>query len=308
MFECSLGRRSVGRCLSTALFVLFFAAFSSASARGFAESSEAEGISVVGVGKASALPDSVEFHARILGASELGADAMAKYRAYRERIEAKLKSTLETGAGNPAKAAKLQVVMSGLSIGVTGDANQMYFPGLTADNGEGSNKPQVAVSGMARILVRGIQDWSEEDVSAMALKLYDELQDGGLTLLPSQSAQAYDDLAQEDPYPLPAVATFVLHDSTPLVEKAREEAFEAARKSAERLAKIAGVKLGEVLSIYEGRQASSSGARFVYVENDDGEYTASDDEIDSDDAKLQARSFKPIPAQVTLRVRFAIEK
>jgi uncharacterized protein YggE len=133
-------------------------------------------------------------------------------------------------------------------------------------------------------------------------ELIDKLRDLEVPLLNIDAADIADD---EGSGTLQPIVLFVLEDAGELRERAYERAFAAARRDAQRLAKLAGAKLGPVISISDSSSQENQAAAMYYTLR--GTPT---EETDANSSRLRVSSFKfvPIPVRVTLQVRFALEK
>lgn len=262
-----------------------------------ASAQQDRGIAVTGSGEVKGLPGQIEFHAKLAGSGEIGGDALVKFQEFKRRS---LEAVDGLGLEN------LKVEFGGFSVTQGGDPNQAYQQMIFLGGDDGSAetaKPEVAISSMFRITVGGIAEMKEEDVLDLSTRLLDKLSDSGVAVLPNQQAPSYDEIG--DPYPMPALATFVLADAAALAEQAREQAFASARASAERLAKLAGVKLGGVVSIQE---VSSNSATIQYQYDDYGNAYAGAAGGESSTLRVASRTFAPVPVRVSLHVRFALEE
>lgn len=265
---------------------------------GGAAAQDDRGIAVTGSGEVRSLPSQIEFHAKLAGSGEIGGDALVKFQEFKRR-------SLEAVEGLGLENLKLE--FGGFSVTQGGDPNQAYqqmvFLGGGGDVSAEVAKPEVAISSMFRITVGGIADMKKEEVLDLSTRLLDKLSDSGVAVLPNQQAPSYDEIG--DPYPMPALATFVLADAAALEDQARERAFASARASAERLAKLAGVKLGSVISIQE---LSGNSATYQYQYDEYGEVYPGVVGGQSSAPRVASRTFAPVPVRVSLQVRFALEE
>ena len=247
---------------------------------------ETDGITVLGTGEVSKMPDTVELHARVRGAAELGGDAIVKY------IEAKRRTLAALGQ---LKLKNFKAEAGGLSIAVAGDNPAQVEAVLPAGAGQGPvAKSSIQFASTLKLTLSGIQDMPEEKLMQTVSQLLDTLQDAGVSVAPESAEDVVYVNTPNLDRSEQAVANFLLENTSELRERAYQQAFASARSNAERLAKLAGVRLGRVQAIHETpAQAPDTGT-----------------ETPSDWSKVRLASpkFAPVPVRVTLQVRFEIEK
>lgn len=249
------------------------------------------GVTVVGSGEARGKPNVLEFHTRLGGSGELSGDALVRYREFKRR-------TLESVEKLQQK--QLAVAVGGTSLTAEGDPNQGFVHMFRMQAEPAANaKPGVTISSLMRISVRGIDELPEAKVLELSSDLYDRLTDGGVALESVQINAASAELDAEDGYGQPPLAVFVLEDATKLRELARERAFAAARESAERLARLAGVELGAVEAIQE---MTAEPELFVDPFGDAQPAVPQRGKL-----RLASRTFAEIPVRVSLQVRFGLK-
>ncbi|MBI3467756.1 MAG: SIMPL domain-containing protein [Planctomycetes bacterium] len=253
------------------------------------------GITVSGTGEVKGKPTSVEFELRTGGTAELTGDAIVKYRDTKRR-------TLE--AFQKLKLKNLQLEEKGVGLASAGGAAQQAVfvqPGAAP-----AVKPQVEIARTVRVVLRDIQGLSEEELMDTIAKILDTARDSGGTIggasdtATSLLARMY---GQQMSSPM---ATFVLDNATELREQAYGQAMQEARARANRLATLANVKLGPVLSVQE-QQIVSAGDTNPQVQMMLAIYGIRDSS-GKDDLRLTSDKFAEIPVRVSLQVRFGIEK
>ncbi len=197
------------------------------------------GISVSGVGTIKGRPDRVRIEVRVQGKAEITDDALVKYRDARRRlIEALDKLKLENLRTNE-QAVSIAAAVSQASY-------QAMMNGMAAQS-DGSNP--IEVSGSLQVELAELNELSPEDVLKTVGKVLDTIKDAGGSLGPSSSetmmAMRYGRM------PNGTSVKFVLRDFKRLREQAYEQAVEDARTRGSRLAKLNGVKLGQVVAVQE---------------------------------------------------------
>ncbi|HET6878901.1 MAG TPA: SIMPL domain-containing protein [Pirellulales bacterium] len=246
------------------------------------------GISVYGTGETVAKPDVVEISLRATAAAELTGDAIIKYRDTKRR-------TLE--AFDKLKLDKLEIEELGVSLSdqTSAEAMQMMWRGMQAPAG----KAKVEISSALRLRLAGIRDHSSEQVMETVGKLLDTAKDSGASIGPTQAemnmAWRYGQQANS------TLVRFIVRDLNKLREEAYENAVEDARTRARRLAKLNGIKLGDVLGVQE-----------VQVSGDDQQMTTTPwgqvlpSYKKASEPEISSEQFAEIPFRVKLLVRFSI--
>ncbi|MBI3467758.1 MAG: SIMPL domain-containing protein [Planctomycetes bacterium] len=251
-----------------------------------AGATEPDGITVLGTGEVSKMPDTMELHARIRGAAELGGDAIVKY------VEAKRRTL---AALERLKLKNFKAEAGGLSIAAAGDnAAQAETPPLIAPGQGPVAKTAIQFASTLRLTLSGIQDMPEEKLMQTVSQLLDTLQDAGVPVAPELADDVvYVNTPNLDRSEQP-IANFLLENTSELRERAYQQAFASARSNAERLAKLAGVRLGRVQAIHEAQAQASD--------------TGTETPNDWSKVRLASPKFAPVPVRVTLQVRFEIDK
>lgn len=256
---------------------------------------EEAGITVTGTAEVSAMPDLVEISVNVAGSGELTEDAIVTY-------ESALKRTLE--AFGELQIDGLEIQQQPLAIRPQGAA-QANFGVLAATSGgpQEAGATPVEVSRSLKLVLKGVNNLKDAELVAILGKLLDTAKDTGVRV--SESAEsALISRMMGMGAPTAAGLTFVVQDAESLRQKAYEAALDQARNRAERLAKLAGAKLGRVLSIEEHEAAPSSelGMQAALISAIYGGLAKG-----TADTRLTSDKLGPIPLRVSLRVRFAIE-
>ncbi|HEV3023428.1 MAG TPA: SIMPL domain-containing protein [Pirellulales bacterium] len=253
---------------------------------------QSAGISVYGTGETAAKPDLVEISLRANASAELTADALVKYKDTKRR-------TLE--AFEKLKLEKLEVDEQGVSLSNQGSAEQMQMA-MRGMMGTGSGKSQVQISSSLQLRLSGIKDLPVEQVLETVGSLLDAAKDAGADVGPSAAemnmAWRYGNV------PEGTLVRFIIDDLEKLREEAYENAVADARTRAARLAKLNGIKLGQVLGVQEMQVSGDEGQQQV-VYNPYGR--AQQPSGKPKKPHIISETFNEIPFRVKLLVRFAIE-
>ena len=250
--------------------------------------SHSAGISVYGTGETVAKPDLVEISLRATASAELTGDAIIKYRDTKRR-------TLE--AFDKLKLEKLEVEELGVSLSDQASAEQMQmmWRGMPATN----TKAKIEISSALQLRLSGIRDLTAEQVMETVGKLLDTAKDSGAAVGPTQTemqmAWRYGQQANS------TLVRFIVRDLSKLREEAYENAVRDARTRAQRLAKLNGIKLGEVLSVQE---MQVSGDDQPVVTTPWGQQMPSSKK--TREPEISSEQFAEIPFRVKLLVRFTI--
>lgn len=256
-----------------------------------AAAEEGPGITVSEIGVVEAMPDTVEMTAMLEGNAELADDAVKKYRDNKRRVIEAL---------NGLKIKGMTVAGSGLSVNSGTLANPMAaFQAGQANQPKLADK--VAVQERLTVTLSGIDTLSADNILQSVTRILDVAKDAGGVIGPGPKSMIEIQLSGAKPAPL---ATFKLSKTDLPRQQAYEAALKQARAKAERLAQLAGVELGDIVSIRETAPVSkgdtSGGGMSAYLgllgqaSNNQPEYTS---------VELQS-----IPVTVSLSVQFAIVK
>jgi len=256
---------------------------------------EDEGVTVIGSGEARARPNAFEFFTRVSGSSELGGDALVKFREFKRRT---------TAAVEKLKLPDSDVAVGGFSL-TSADAaryGQIQVFRIGDDGEEETLKPGIMFSSLVRVCVRGIDRLPEEQVPEKISELFDRLKDGGVSIQPVQANTDTAEFEVQDGFVAAPVVVFVLEDATELRRLARQRAFQAARTSAEELAKLAGVELGAVVSIQEVSGEGDPWMEIVAPDAFEPPQIARRGKL-----RLTSGTMSEIPVRARLRVRFGLK-
>jgi uncharacterized protein YggE len=251
---------------------------------------QASGITVSGTGETIGKPDVIEISMRAAANAELTADAIVKYRDAKRRI-------LE--AFDKLKLEQLEIEELNVSLSNQTSAEQMQMAMRGMVDTTSAAKSKVEIASSLQLRLSGIKDQSIEQVMETVGKLLDTAKDSGAEVGPSAADinMAYRYGRQTNS----ALVRFVVRDLDALREKAYQDAVTDARARAERLAKLNGVRVGEVIGVQE---TQVSGDNSGYTTNPYGQAVVSQDKLK--DEKISSDAFAEIPFRVKLLVRFAI--
>jgi hypothetical protein len=190
------------------------------------------------------------------------------------------------------KIAELAIAANGISVNspeMTRQQQQAFFGGGNARQ-EVSGK--VGVSESLVIAVAGIEKMKPEEVLDLSMKVIDAGKDAGLTIGPKP--MTYYELQMSYNRNISnAIVNFRLKNVDAHRAAAYTLAMDDARANAERLAKLAGVKLGKILSITE------VGGEYQTVQTPTGSMRREPEYVSG--------NFKPIPVMILVKANFAIE-
>lgn len=248
-----------------------------------------DGISVSGSGEAKAKPTAVEISATVSGDAELAADAIIKYRDTKRRA-------VEALEGLKLEGLKIESGGFAINQGVDEAQQQAMMQGNAV---AGSAKQRVTVTEQIKVVLGGLDKLKDEELMDTVLKVVDTGRDGGLQIGAAQpqnyyQMQMYYNNGRGDS----TLVAFVISDPEALREQACKAAMDDARKRAERLASLAGVKLGRILSIRDqGEAAMNPQMAQMY---------AMTGQMPDSGEDLSSGVFAEIPVRVNLAVQFEI--
>ncbi len=255
---------------------------------GAAQAAQEAGIAVVGRGTAEARPTAVTIVSRVTAEAPLAADAVVKFRdAKRRAIEAM------EGAGIDG----LSIEGGGFSIDSTITQQQMQM--IWQGQPQPQLDTQVRVSELLTITLAGVGELDETALIEHIMKTLDVAKDAGLVTGAAMSHQGQPFMwgQQMDT----SLATFTIDNPDATKASAYESAVADARAQAQRLADLAGVKLGPIVAIEEtaaGTGGPQISAMYFYNYAQQQQQTP----------ESTTRRFGPLPITVNLRVRFAIQQ
>ena len=253
--------------------------------------SDAGGISIIGTGTVNAKPTVVEMEASISGDGEIAGDAVTKYQSNKRRAE-KILSGL--------KIKGLSLVPSGLSMANSMGAQtiQQMMNGMPANN---AGKFKLALAETMKIRIEGVDKLKQEELLDTLVKIIETGIDSGLSIGGGPTISQIQQGKTSG-----GLVTFKLENLEALKKQALELAMKDARKQAEELAELGGVKLGPVTSISPNtiaKKSDNNSAQMNYYMMMIGAYGGS---TDSD--AFSSSILKEIPITVKLKVTFSIQK
>lgn len=240
------------------------------------------GITVNAQGQAKGKPSLVELQAQIGGEAELTADAIVKYRDARKRALEAIENL---------KIPGLSIESEGFSVSQAVDpaAQQAMMRGMQAPAG----KQQVSVTEKLRLKLVDVDKMEAEAMMDAVLKIIDTGRDAGLMIGPGQTNVNY-----WPPPPQPPMVAFKIPDPDALRAEAYAAAMKDARSKAEKLAALAGAKLGRVVSVSDA--TTMQGMPNPYY----GYMPQASNTLD----ELSGGVFGDIPLVVKLTVNFELER
>jgi uncharacterized protein YggE len=249
---------------------------------------EETGIMVSGAGQAKAKPSVIELNATVTGEAELANDAIVKYRDAKKRAIKALEGL---------KIEALSIESQGYSVNQAMDANQQMM--MMRGMGGAPGKPKVQVMEQIRLVMK-VEKLKEESLMDTVLKVVDTGRDAGLIVGAPPPQNYYQMQMQAQNGQATGLVAFKIPDTAALREQAYKQAMDDAKAKAKRLADLAGVKLGRILSVQDGGLARG-GTTNVY-------YNAYGQPMRNDETELTSGSFGDITMKVSLTVQFEIQK
>ncbi|REK07889.1 MAG: DUF541 domain-containing protein [Planctomycetota bacterium] len=254
---------------------------------------ESRGITVSGEGVAEAMPDVMELAAKIDGNAQLAGDALEKFRGNKKRFVDALKRLGIEG---------LSIVDSGPSVNSGTPANPMAaFQGGQVDETKMPNS--VGFQEELTVTLSGVDKMQAEDLLRSLTLIIDAAKDAGVNLSASPISMIQAQFQGAKPTSL---ATYRLSQPDAAKQQAYEAALASARAKAERLAQLAGLKLGDIVSIREtapGAQGDDDNGGMM------GAYlTLMTGAAGKEKTEYTSGEFKKIPVAASLSVQFDIVK
>jgi len=244
------------------------------------------GITVEGSGEARSTPDVVEINLKLTARAELTDDAVVKHRDARKRA-------LETFKALKLDNLKLEDKDLSLRPGNAQEMMQMMWNGMPASQ---NKRTQIEVASTLRARLVDVAKVPTEELMSTIGKLLDAAQDSGAGLGMSDSdmmMMRYYGYGRQQS----SLVKFVVTNIGEIREQAYDHAVADARKRAERLARLNGVKLGSVLAVDEISGGRSSP---YYYMPDFGDATEDNEEV-------TAETLSGGHVRIKLRVRYAID-
>ena len=254
-----------------------------------------DGISVSGSGEAKGKPTAVEISAVVSGDAELAADAIVKYRDAKRRA-------VEALEGLKLEGLKIESGGFGINQGVDAAQQQAMMNGNPM--AAGGVKQRVTVTEQLTVTLVGLEKLKDDELMDTVLKVVDTGRDGGLQVGPPQPRNFYEvQMFYNSGRGNANLVSFVIPDAESLRERAYKAAMEDARRRAERLASLAGVKLGRIVSVRDQGAATSVNPQAVQMFAMTGQAPPS-----ADPSELTSGVFAEIPVRVNLAVQFEIAR
>ncbi|HEY8750789.1 MAG TPA: SIMPL domain-containing protein [Tepidisphaeraceae bacterium] len=235
----------------TILLMMLVLAASVAQADEVAAAARGSGISVVGVATTQVKPSVIEISATLSAEGELANDARVKERDARQRIVDAL----------AVKSPDVSVEFRGLTI------NPIYDPGALAmqrqqqlmmQNGvvvqmqqnQMDTPRRIGVTEQVRLVMKDADKLDTPKLVEAVLRLIDTARESGLQVgqLSLSSANIYSSTPTTPPAPLIVCKAA---NTSEVRAQAYKAAIDDARKKAQKLADLSGVKIGKVIGIQE---------------------------------------------------------
>jgi uncharacterized protein YggE len=258
-----------------------------------ANAEEDHGITVSETGVAQAMPDTVELIATVEGNAELAGDAVEKYRGSKRRLVDLLKGLNIKGLNIKG----LTIAGAGLSVNSGTPANPLAALQGQANQAKVADK--VTVQERVTVTLSGINAMSADDLLMAVTRIVDVVKDAGAVIGPGPKSMMEIQFSGGKPGSL---ATFKLSNPDALRQQAYEAALKQARAKAERLAQLAGVELGDIVSIRETATISKDSNSGM------AGYLALFGAASSRPPEFTSSELQEIPVTVSLSVQFNIAK
>jgi uncharacterized protein YggE len=258
-----------------------------------AQPSNGDGITVSGSGEVKSKPNVVEISATVSGDAELAADAIVKYRDARRRgVEAL----------NGLKLPGLKVESGGFSVNSSMDAAQAQA--MMQGNPSPGGKQRVTVTEQLKLVLSDLDKLKEEELMDTVLKVLDTGRDAGLQIGRAAPRNYYEMqmMYNNGGGGAGPLVSFKLKKPDALREDAYKQAMDDARKKAERLASLAGVKLGRILSVKDW------GAANINNPQQQAMMAMGGFNMTVEEAALTSGVFTEIGVKVNVAVQFEIAK
>jgi uncharacterized protein YggE len=245
------------------------------------------GITVEGSGEARSTPDVVEINLKLTARAELTDDAVVKHRDARKRA-------LETFKALKLDNLKLEDKDLSLRPGNAQEMMQMMWNGMPSSQ---NKRTQIEVHSTLRARLVDVAKVPTEELMSTIGKLLDAAQDSGAGLGMSDSDMMMMRYYGYGGMQNSSLVKFIVTNISEIREQAYDLAVADARKRAERLARLNGVKLGPVLAVDELTTGRSS--PYFYMP-DVGDTKENQEEV-------MAETLSGGHVRIKLRVRYAIE-
>ena len=249
------------------------------------------GITVIGSGTVDAKPDTAVISGAISAEAELADDAITEF-------EEKKRGVLDAIEGLGIKT--LVIEESGIAINaVTYDAQAAQMAAMRGEAPPDLGS-KIFVSEALDIRLTCINDMDHSALMKMIVGILNTSKEVGLEVGPP--AMNMLDLMRGGKQPS-SLASFKIFDTEDLERVAYERAMKDARETGERLAGLAGAKLGKVVfvsqELSDNDPSASSSSAYVAMIMGTGNSPVSNDQFTS-------QTFQNIPITVNLRVKFEL--
>ena len=249
-------------------------------------------IAVAGTATVKGPPSTVVIVASMSGEAELAADAAVKFGDLKKKATAAL-----AALGN----RDLTVEPQGSSVDQAMDPaqQQRMMQGMGGDAG----KQKVQMTEQVKLVLHHVDGQPPEKVMATVLKVLDAARDAGLQVGPPPPRNWYEMQMQNNNGTAGGAVSFRIPDVTSLQDKAYRAAMDDARRRAQRLADLTGVKLGRVVSAQDqGAGPTSADVRAMAYA------TAGGEAVSAVSTEASSTTLADIPVTVKLFVQFEIQK
>ena len=151
-----------------------------------------------------------------------------------------------------------------------------------------------------RLTITAIDKLQEDQLVATVAKVLDGVRDAGLTT----GVDPNNPNAQAEGQPANAVVMFVADNLGKAREQATEAAYQNAKEKAQRIAKLAGGKLGPAASVEETTMFATNNEEAAALGMLSAIYSGGS--VGADETALKSVMLVELPVRVNLRVRFAL--
>jgi uncharacterized protein YggE len=274
-----------------ALAVCLLGSVALSTSRALAGTSATDGITVAGMAQVKGKPTEVDIGAMVVGEAELTNDAMVKYRDARKRGLAAVEGL---------KIPDLTIESNGVSVNQALDPNQAQQM-MQGRAGVAAAKPKVQASESMKVTLKGIDKMASDKLLDTIMKVIDTGRDAGLQIGPPTPQNYYQYQMAMQSGQGQAMLVFKIGDSTTQRDLAYKQAMEDAKSKAQKLAQLAGVKLGGIMSVHES-SSPKPGSMNPWAA------AAAAANSDDDPTDLTSQVLADITVKVTLTVQFEIVK
>ena len=161
------------------------------------------------------------------------------------------------------KNPDLSIEAGGVSINSGGnDANtqMMIMRGMTPNNTQQS----VKISETSRIVLAHTDKLPPDELLAKLLKILDVAKDAGFQIGPAPATNYYQlQMQAQEGGAANATVSFKLPDCTAIRDKAYKAAVDDAKAKAQRLAELAGAKLGRIIAVHDSQSPRAENSTMI---------------------------------------------